>query len=364
MMTAMLSTLRQALRPAVLITAAAALTAMLTGCRKELCYDHDLHGLNVRVHVNPEWEQIWMRWYGEEGGMFGSIGQDSTFREFLESLVPEPGEGIASIAYHEAGTVHRRHLEAEGGMLHLQEGMHNILFYNNDTEYIVFTSIDSYAEARATTRTRTRASFNELHPEAETVNEPDMLYGAWTESYEGILSSTADTLDIQLRPLVYTYVILFEVESGIELVHNARGALSGMAGTVYMQDGRTGSDRVSVLFDEAIVDTLNSTIIATVQTFGVPDFEYDTPLKSPTEEDIFAVSLEVALASGTYAFPDDFFISEQMHNQPRGGIITVQVPAIQADGGGMFEVDVDDWEDEEEIPLPLSVTRQHNGKTK
>ena len=34
-MTAMLSTLHKALRPAALITAAAALTAMLTGCRKE-----------------------------------------------------------------------------------------------------------------------------------------------------------------------------------------------------------------------------------------------------------------------------------------------------------------------------------------
>ena len=32
---------------------------LLCGCRKELCYDHDMHGLNVRVVVQPEWECVW-----------------------------------------------------------------------------------------------------------------------------------------------------------------------------------------------------------------------------------------------------------------------------------------------------------------
>ena len=342
------------LRLSVLLLSAAVLVQLLSGCRKELCYGHDLHGLNVRAYIDPQWEQTWMRWYGDKGGGWDvSSGYGILTDEFLESLIPEPGEGITSVAYHEVGTVHRRHISADGGLIHMQEGNHNILFYNNDTEYIVFTSIDSYTEARSTTRTRTRASFSELHPNAETVNEPDMLYGAWVEDYEGILSSETDTLGIQLRPLVYTYVILFQVEAGIELVRNARGALSGMAGTVYIQDGHTGDDRVSVLFDNSIVDVSSSTIIATVQTFGAPNFDYSSPLKSPEPEDVFAVSLEVSLATGIYAFPDDFFISEQIHTQPRGGVIVVQVPEIKSDGSGMFQVDVDDWENEEEITLPM-----------
>lgn len=349
--------LRYVLRTSSIIMAAA-FTLMLTGCRKELCYDHDLHGLNVRVHTVAEWEQEWMRWYGEEEDLDSMLGHRSLTEEFLADLVPEPGGGIASVAYHESGTIHQRHIKADGGLLYLQEGMHDILFYNNDTEYIVFTSLDSYAEARATTRTRTRASFSELHPEAESVNEPDMLYGAWIENYEGILSPDTDTIGIQLRPLVYTYVILFEVESGIELVYSARGALSGMAGTVYMQDGHTGDDKVSVLFDKAVVDTANSTIIATVRTFGVPGFDYSYGYgdsgDTVYEEDNFAVSLEISLATGAYAFPDDFFVSDQIHSQPRGGVIKVQVPAIKPDGDGMFEVDVGDWEDSEEIQLPLT----------
>ena len=37
---------------------------LLCGCRKELCYDHDMHGLNVRVVVQPEWECVWERDHG------------------------------------------------------------------------------------------------------------------------------------------------------------------------------------------------------------------------------------------------------------------------------------------------------------
>ena len=40
------------------------LGALLCGCRKDLCYDHELHGLNVRVEVRPDWECVWERDYG------------------------------------------------------------------------------------------------------------------------------------------------------------------------------------------------------------------------------------------------------------------------------------------------------------
>ena len=34
------------------------------GCRKDLCYDHDRHGLTTRALILPEWEQEWERDYG------------------------------------------------------------------------------------------------------------------------------------------------------------------------------------------------------------------------------------------------------------------------------------------------------------
>ena len=59
----------------------------------------------------------------------------------------------------------------------MPEGTHELLFYNNDTEYIVFDGVAASESATATTRGVTRSSFHELHAGERTVNQPDMLYG-------------------------------------------------------------------------------------------------------------------------------------------------------------------------------------------
>lgn len=45
----------------------------------------------------------------------------------------------------------------------MPEGTHELLFYNNDTEYIVFDGVAASESATATTRGVTRSSFHELH---------------------------------------------------------------------------------------------------------------------------------------------------------------------------------------------------------
>ena len=32
---------------------------LCTGCRKDLCYDHDQHGTSVKVDAQFSWEQEW-----------------------------------------------------------------------------------------------------------------------------------------------------------------------------------------------------------------------------------------------------------------------------------------------------------------
>ena len=226
------------------ISLAASLAVMaMTGCRKELCYDH----AHWKVNVVPEWELAWERDYGrvwEDNWDFpGGI--------IYDSLAPVPGSGIAAIAYNEDSTYNERHLSGDGGELALRDGRQSILFYNDDTEYIIFSSLDSYAEATATTRTRTRATYSENHGDESTVNSPDMLYGAWYEDFVADFSPDAKPLDmpVTLKPLVYKYVIVYEFTSGIEYVLLARGALAGMAQSVYLRDGSTGPEKVTVLFD-------------------------------------------------------------------------------------------------------------------
>ena len=213
---------------------AAVLLLSLSGCRKELCYDHS----HWKVNVIPEWELVWERDYGRAW----ETSWNSPGGIVYDSLRPVPGTGIAAVVYKEDSTYTERHLPGEGGELPLGEGRQSILFYNDNTEYIVFSSMSSYAEATATTRTRTRSTYSEAHGDESTVNSPDMLYGAWVEDFLVDFSPSAEPMDmpVTLKPLVYKYVIVYEFTSGIEYVLLARGALAGMAQSVYLRDGSTG----------------------------------------------------------------------------------------------------------------------------
>ena len=53
-----------------------------------------------------------------------------------------------------------------------------------------------------------------------------------------------------------------------------------------------------------------------------------------------------------------FDIAEQMKNQPRGGVLLIngiEVEMSEVSSGGGFDVDVEDWGDVVEIPLPLNI---------
>ena len=183
---------------------AAVLLLSLSGCRKELCYDHS----HWKVNVIPEWELVWERDYGRAW----ETSWNSPGGIVYDSLRPVPGTGIAAVVYKEDSTYTERHLPGEGGELPLGEGRQSILFYNDNTEYIVFSSMSSYAEATATTRTRTRSTYSEAHGDESTVNSPDMLYGAWVEDFLVDFSPSAEPMDmpVTLKPLVYKYVIVYE----------------------------------------------------------------------------------------------------------------------------------------------------------
>lgn len=339
--------------PAIQVLAAAALLLMTGGCRKELCYDHD----HWKADVQAEWDNVWERDYGRAWQQSADLPGGFVY----DSLRPAPGTGIAALVYGEDGTATERHLGAAGGVLPVGEGEHPILMYNDNTEYIVFSSMNSWAEASATTRTRLRSTFSMDHGNDTTVNSPDMLYGAWISSYEVTLSPDGEpeVLPVVMKPLVYRYLVIFEFESGIEYVQLARGALSGMAQSVFLQNGRTGPGKATVLFDGTDVDQERSLVSAVVNSFGVPDFpDKYYPGKAPGEvTGAFGLNLEVMLPDGKIK-SFDFDISAQMSDQPRGGVIVVSgIEVSESDfgggGGNGFSVDVSDWGDYEDITLPL-----------
>ena len=260
------------------------------------------------------------------------------------------------------------------------------LLHNNDTEYIVFEG-DGAATATATTRTRTRSPYSDNNPAEVTVNQPDYLFSSYADEFlieeidewvDGEEERIIE-VDVPMHPVVFSYIIRFEFESGKEYINEARGALSGMAGTVNLSDRRTLDDVVTVLYEEAEVSDYG--VEAVVRSFGlcnfdpVPTDEYpdghfytpdettagDTQARSDRpkadEQMRHILTLELALKSGQVkTFEVD--VTDRMREQPRGGVLLIQGLEVTPEEGegnqtGGFEVSVDDWGNSEDIDLPL-----------
>lgn len=151
----------------------AGLTFLSTSCRKDLCYDHDEHGLSVKVNLSSDWEQEWERTYAYDWEKLW----EEDWKYDYEDLCPAPADGIRVQVYTSDGQRIESNLPDEGGRIAMPEGTHELLFYNNDTEYIVFDGVAASESATATTRGVTRSSFHELHAGERTVNQPTCLRG-------------------------------------------------------------------------------------------------------------------------------------------------------------------------------------------
>lgn len=158
----------------------AATLLLLGGCRKDLCYDHPDHAFSVQVNLTATWEQEWERSYQTD---WQSVWNPAWPQRY-DDLRPDVPTGIRARIYTGGTAENEGNLSPEGGRLYMNEGTHDLLFYNNDTEYIVFNDIAALASASATTRSLTRGAFEALHAGERTVNQPDMLYGAYIGSYE------------------------------------------------------------------------------------------------------------------------------------------------------------------------------------
>lgn len=340
----------------ILSLVAISLLPLLSSCRKDLCYDHDMHSIGYRTNVNATWEQEWERPYGHQ---WQETWNDDTYGVTYDALRPDAAKGIAALVYETTETkvedVQEFHLPATGGLLYTTVNTHSILFYNDDTEYIVFNNISSSTTANATTRTRTRAgaSFAEPHTDERTVNMPDMLYGSFVPDFEPIAVEGGQKLPVVMRPLVFTYLVRYQIEKGAQYVALARGAMAGMAESVYLKEGRTAEEAATLLFDCNLTDYGAE---ARVTSFGVPGFPDSYYSRGLEYERHHALNLELMLKNGK-KLNFEFDITEQMKNQPRGGVITVGGIQISdkdgTEGGSGFDASVDGWGEYEDIELNL-----------
>lgn len=331
------------------------MTALSSCEHKELCFNHPEHAPKSQVLVEAEYEQEWQ--YTYEGGTDWAVYPtwQETFGMKYDDLRPGIPDGLRVQVYNEDGSNNIVNIAPEGGIVPMREGEHSLLFYNNDTEYIVFDDLNSYVSARATTRTRTRSTYlgnSYMDSRNETtVNSPDMLYGNYMESYVAKRTQEPDVLPVTMHPLVFTYLIRYEFSSGLKYVALARGALAGMAESVYLNSGRTSEEEATVLFDCTMEDFGPQ---ALVRSFGVPDFPNEH--YTTRAERRYALNLEVRLKNGKMK-SFDFDVTDQVKAQPQGGVIVVkdiEIPDEEGmEGGSGFDVDIEDWGEYEDIELPL-----------
>lgn len=329
---------------------------MLSCEHKELCFDHDVHAPRTVVCIEAQYEQEWQ--YPWQGGTDWATFPtwQTSFGMTYDTLRPAIPEGLRVQVYNADRSEEIINLPPEGGIAHLRPGEHALLFYNNDTEYIVFDQMQSYASAKATTRSRSRSSyrgnaFMDSDTPEYTVNPPDMLYGSYMSSYLAERRVEADVLPVMMHPLVFTYLVRYEFSHGLEYVALARGALAGMARAVWLNSGQTSADEATVLYD-CTVEPFGTQ--ALVRSFGVPDFPNSHYGTRSTRR--YGLNLEVRLKNGKVK-SFCFDVTDQVAAQPQGGVITVRGIEISdeegRESGSGFEIDIEDWGDYEDIELPL-----------
>lgn len=337
----------------IFIGAMLALLPMITSCRQELCYDH-----YPVLNIDFAWEREWERDYGMDH--INNWNQEY-YGCGYDQLRPSMPEWVNMVSYHTDGRVVNGFMPIDGKQFIVEAGeSRSMLLYNGDTEYIILSDVASVNDARAeaTSRSRSRASLEimyQKHVNARTTNPPDILYSAFIENVRSLQNHEQEHMQIKMQPLVYTYHITYEFDYGLEHVALVRGALGGVAESVYLRTGATSDETAIVLFD---CEKADKCCRAQVRSFGIPGFpdEYYGRTISTSDERPYTLNLEVMLRNGK-TIEYNFDITDQMKNQPRGGVIKVSGLKIEDSEGQVnsgFETDVSDWNDSGEvIDLPL-----------
>lgn len=331
-----------------------AICLALTACKQvDFCDHHWEHAPSLDYCANMQWKLDWL--YGnKDGNDWAADWNQDRWGLAYDDLRPSTPEGVRVLNYSIGSANTIGYVGADGGKIYMIEGENELLFVNSDTEYILFDDLYSCATARATTRALTRSTFIAANSPVEipgsenTVSAPDALFGHYIPCFQAERKDVTQYFDVEMKPLTVAYLIVCRFDHGLEYAGLARGVLSGVAASVYLTDGHTGEEAASVLYDCEIKDGYVSAVVNTFGAPGYPNEEYsrgDRP---------YALNLELKLKNG-HSKIFDFDISDQMRNQPRGGVIEISGLEItdsegMADSGG-FCIDVEGWGEAIDVPI-------------
>ena len=377
-----------------------------TSCeRKELYLRVDTTEISVEMYDirldllwGIDWETEWQYTWNESTADFGTIGytKPELIKGTIYNVDRATGKRYSSFF---------KIFDSNGGRVSLTAGsVYDMLFYNFGTEYTSFYQSDDYETYTASTRVSSQSSWIRTRAESDTsekpdssktyvdYNQPDELFGSLAtdlaisedpSTYEKEYDEYGNVsyiykVDAALRP--YSFIYMFQVvllnntnDKGENIFTGAKGfTITGLAQGVDLFTRKTFNNTISVstdnvkpmqnhddvrLDDGTIIE--NADILAgRVITWGLPGIVPIETTKAGTkavELDKNYIGVGMTLRNGyTYTVTKD--ITEQMHNKPAGGVITIYIDANdvpeevinqrpQSTGGG-FNASVEDWANE------------------
>ena len=344
-----------------------------------------------------EWETEWQYNWNETSADFGTIGytKPELIKGTIYNVDRSTGKRYSSFL---------KVFDSNGGRVSLTAGsVYDMMFYNFGTEWTSFYESNDYETYTASTRMSSQASWIRTRAENENsempdttksyidYNQPDELFGTLVTGleinedptcYEKEYDENGNItyiykVDAQLRPYsfiyVYQVVLLNNADSEGDRVKGAKGVtVTGLAQGVEMFSRKTFNNTISIttedikplqnhdnvrLEDGTTVD--NADIFATrILTWGLPGINPLELTKASTraaEIDQNFIGIGLTLRNG-YIYTVTRDITDQMHNHPTGGVITIYIDANdipqdildqkQQNTGGGFNAHVEDWANE------------------
>lgn len=381
------------------------LTSLITGCQRKPLYLVQ-HGnvsiatseYDIRLEVlwGADWQVEWqypLESWNED--IHGCIGYEEPKKVHI--MTYQLDDKMQRCRWY-----NERFISPKGGRINLATNeSYDILLYNPDTEWILFTDRDEHRSNptgdlktfNVTTRTNSRAQYTRTYA---GYNQPDQLFGTLIDDIyisddpdDYVIEQNEDgsvtyvcKMDATLQP--YTFIYLYQVilrnnrtEKGDAVITSASGVTAnGLASGTDLFTRRTHSNVVSITQENVaplvkdylltlpdgtkeIADILG----ARIQTWGMPSI---VPLEELTRGgtepvDSTFVGVGLNLHNG-YKYVMQKNVTEQMKEKPAGGVITlvIDIPKEIPDSiinrptvSGGFDATVKDWDNEVNADLEI-----------
>ena len=343
-----------------------------------LSIDVSVYDIRLDLLWGMDWKTEWQYFWDES--LYGPVG-------YSEPTGVRANVYILNEARQRARYTTRNFGNAGGRVSLTTSQTYDMMFYNNDTEYILFSTNDSNAYYHATTRSNMKTAYTRAFAH---YNQPDQLFGAFLQDlyvsddpdvYELMYDEDGMPyylLNVKASLTPYTFIYLCQVilvnneDADGKRVTACDGiSFNGLAGGVDLFTRITDSTNLVSITQEEIQpmqedrtlqlpdgSSVTGDIFAgRILTWGLPGID---PMATATSRTAVEPSVSVHAGIGLtlrngLTYPVERDITEQIKKRPGGGVITLiidtsEIPDSIVGGkpqpGGGFDASVDDWDNE------------------